>query len=170
MGARTVHRVTAVIAYTDGGCRGNPGIGSWAYLLINAQNGQALARADGEADTTNNRMELSAVLFALRALKNEGTEIEIRSDSTYTIDCCTKWMPGWKSRGWTRKGGPIKNLDLITALDDELVKHVVSFTWVKGHSGDRGNDFVDELLNERMDGLASGGGTAIERKLQWQLG
>ena len=158
-----------VIAYTDGGCRGNPGLGAWAYVLINTSSGHALARAGAEQGTTNNRMELSAVLMALRALRNHNTDLLIRSDSKYTIDSCATWMAGWKARGWRRPTGPLKNVDILKDLDAELAKHAVSFEWVKGHAGDPGNEFVDGLLNESMDAAQAGGDGALERRLEWQL-
>lgn len=157
-----------VIAYTDGGCRGNPGLGAWAYLLINPASGKALARAGAETGTTNNRMELNAVLMALRALKKPGTDLLVRSDSKYTIDSCATWMPGWKKRGWRRPTGELKNVDILKQLDAELAKHQVAFTWVKGHAGDRGNEFVDGLLNESMDAAQAGGDGALERTLSWR--
>lgn len=156
-----------VIAYTDGGCRGNPGLGAWAYLLINPADGKALARAGAERDTTNNRMELSAVLMALRSLRKPGTGLLIRSDSKYTIDACSTWLEGWKRRGWKRPTGPLKNVDILKLLDLELAKHAVSFEWVKGHAGDRGNEFVDALLNECMDAAQAGSDRVLERKLRW---
>lgn len=156
-----------VIAYTDGGCRGNPGPGAWAYLLIQAGTGRAVARAGGERGTTNNRMELSAVIMMLRALRRRGIDLLVRSDSRYTIDCCRTWMPGWKARGWRRKGGELKNVDLLQELDRLLDDHRIAWEWVKGHSGDPGNDLVDGLLNEAMDRLAAGGDPSLERKLTW---
>lgn len=160
----------AVIAYTDGGCRGNPGPGAWAYLIIDASSGRAIKRADAESKTTNNRMELFGVLAVLRALRKPGTAIEVRSDSKYTIDCCSTWMAGWKKRGWTRKGGELKNVDLLKELDAELAKHQVTFQWVKGHAGDPGNEAVDEWLNRSMDALAAGEDTALEAHLTWPVG
>ncbi|MDA3961852.1 MAG: ribonuclease HI [Planctomycetota bacterium] len=154
----------SVLAYTDGGCRGNPGLGAWGYVLINVATGSALARACSEANTTNNRMELAAVLNALCALSKPDTEILIRSDSKYTIDSCSTWLAGWKKRGWKRATGPLKNVDILQQLDVELAKHGVKFEWVKGHAGDRGNEYVDGLLNECMDLGATG---SIERRLQW---
>ena len=157
-----------VIAYTDGGCRGNPGLGAWAYLLIDPARGKALARAGAERGTTNNRMELSAVLMALRALRKHDTELLVRSDSKYTIDSCASWLPGWKARGWKRATGPLKNVDILKDLDAELARHQVRFEWVKGHAGDRGNEYVDALLNESMDAAQAGGDGALERKLAWR--
>ncbi|TVQ90914.1 MAG: ribonuclease HI [Chromatiaceae bacterium] len=156
-----------VIAWTDGGCRGNPGPGAWAFVLVQVHNGRALERAGAEHGTTNNRMELMAVLQALRALAKPGLELLIRSDSRYTIDSCHTWMPGWKARGWQRKGGPLKNLDLLQALDAELARHRVRFDWVKGHGGEAGNEHVDALLNTAMDRLVAGREAAHERRFTW---
>ena len=135
----------SITCYTDGGCRGNPGIGAWAFLLIDDASGQAMECADGESDTTNNRMEMMAVIQALRSLKKEPTKMCIHSDSKYVIDCCSKWMSGWKAKGWKKKGGELKNLDLLKLLDELLSKHQVSWQWVKGHAGDEGNEKADEL-------------------------
>src|SRR5262245_19973061 len=113
-----VARVTDVIAYTDGGCRGNPGgIGAWAVLLIHPKTGRALERAGGERETMNNRMEMQAAIEALGALRRRQTSITIRSDSQYLINCCTKWLPSWKAHGWRRNEGPLKNVDLLQKLD-----------------------------------------------------
>lgn len=158
-----------IIAYTDGGCRGNPGIGAWAYLLIHRPSARALEQADGERQTTNNRMELTAVLKCLQALTRPDTELEIRSDSKYTIDCCEKWLPGWKRNGWRRKGGPLKNVDLLQELDALLARHRVRFRWVKGHAGEVGNEYVDGLLNRAMDQLGRGAPAAHHKRRHFQL-
>lgn len=157
-----------IIAYTDGGCRGNPGPGAWAFVLIDTASGKAFERAGGEAMTTNNRMELSAALEALRALNRDGVPVEIRSDSRYTIDCCSQWMAGWKARGWTKKGGPLKNLDLLQELDAIIPRHTVSWRWVEGHAGEPGNEHVDALLNQAMDRIQRGGTATHQQRLQWQ--
>lgn len=155
--ATAVSAVPELIAYTDGGCRGNPGLGGWGMLLIHVTSGRALARRGGESDTTNNRMELQAVIEALRALKR-GSRIEIRSDSTYVRNVCSRWLPAWKARGWRKKDGePIKNLDQIKQLDALLAQHRVSWQWVRGHSGEPGNEYVDELANRAMDNIHAGG-------------
>ena len=157
-----------VIAYTDGGCRGNPGPGAWAYVLINPRNKLAQEAAGGEQPTTNNRMELQAVLEALRALNKPQLKILIRSDSKYTIDCCSTWMSGWKKRGWTRKGGELKNVDILKELDQALQQHRVTFEWVKGHAGEAGNEHVDELLNQAMDRLKAGKSAAHKDRFTWR--
>jgi ribonuclease HI len=157
-----------VIIYTDGGCRGNPGIGAWAYILIDPRDGKAIERAGAEDPTTNNRMELSAVLFALRSLKRDGLRVLICSDSQYTIKSCSQWLPGWKANGWKRKTGALKNVDLMQAIDQELVRHQPTWKWVKGHAGDPGNEHVDTLLNRAMDARATGATGGHEAKIQWQ--
>lgn len=159
--------IQGLVAYTDGGCRGNPGVGGWAFVLVHRATGSTLERRGGEAETTNNRMEITAALELLRSLKRPGQRLEIRSDSRYLIDLATKWAAGWKRRGWTRKGKePLKNLDLIKPLDALLDTHHVTWTWVAGHSGEPGNDYVDQLANEAMDCLQSGADPALERRLE----
>lgn len=161
--------MSAIICYTDGGCRGNPGIGGWAFLLINPRNGQALEAAGGASETTNNRMEMTAAIKALESLNNGDSSITIHSDSRYLIDCCTKWMPGWKAKGWKKKGGSLKNIDLLQTLDELLQQHQVSWEWVKGHDGDAGNERVDGLANEVMDMIAAGSEPHIKRRLRWPV-
>src|SRR5580658_6708135 len=117
------------LAYSDGGCRGNPGPGGWGMLLINASTRDALERCGGEANTTNNRMELMAAIQVLRALKRPGTSVLIHSDSTYVIKAASEWIPGWKARGWKRKEGPLKNLELLQELDRLLAQHQVTWQW-----------------------------------------
>ena len=157
----------SVICYTDGGCRGNPGIGAWAYLLIDPASGNALEAADGEMKTTNNRMEMSAAIQALRCLKQAGTTIKIYSDSKYLIDCCTQWMAGWKAKGWKKKGGELKNVDLLKQLDELLSQHQVTWQWVKGHDGDPGNEHVDGLANQAMDRIQAGEAAKHQARTTW---
>ena len=156
-----------VVIYTDGGCRGNPGIGAWAYVLIDAKTKRCVERAGAETATTNNRMELQAVLGALQSLKKDGLNLLICSDSQYTIKSCKEWMPGWKRNGWKRKGGELKNVDLMQAIDAELPRHQISWLWVKGHAGDPGNEHVDGLLNKSMDAKAAGEDGVLEGKGMW---
>jgi ribonuclease HI len=157
-----------VIAYTDGGCRGNPGPGGWACLVIDPRTHDALERSGGESDTTNNRMEILAAIMALRALKKPGTDILIYSDSQYVIKSASEWIPGWKARGWKRKDGPLKNVDLLQELDQLLARHRVTWQWVRGHDGNPGNERVDALANEAMDLIAQGGDPTAERRVRWQ--
>jgi ribonuclease HI len=154
-----------LVAYADGGCRGNPGgIGGWGMVLIDTKTGSALEKRGGDPSTTNNRMEMTAAIQALECLKAPGQSIEIRSDSRYLVDMASKWIPGWKRAGWTRKGDePIKNLDLVKRLDALQSAHTVRWTWVKGHSGDPGNDRVDALANAAMDSIKAG------KPADWEL-
>jgi ribonuclease HI len=156
------------IAYTDGGCRGNPGIGGWAYLLIRESSRQATERAHAEPHTTNNRMEMQAAIEALEALEEPGSEVLIVTDSKYLINCCTEWMKGWKAAGWKKKRGPLLNVDLLKQLDALQAKHQVRWRHVAGHSGDPGNDHVDALLNEAMDRLSARRDPSLERALEWK--
>lgn len=153
-----------LIAYADGGCRGNPGPGAWGFLLIDLHSGVALERTGGDRNTTNNRMEISAALGALEALK-QPSAIEIRTDSRYLIDSATKWMAGWKRAGWRRKGNaPVANVELLQRLDVLLAVHQVRWKWVAGHAGEPGNEYVDGLCNTAMDRLIRGGDPASERR------
>ncbi len=157
----------AVVGYTDGGCRGNPGPGAWAFVLIDPATRRALARADGEAGTTNNRMEMMAAIMALKAMRHPTTELILHTDSRYLVDCCTTWLAGWKRRGWRRKDGPLKNVDLLQELDGLLQGRPVRWVWVKGHAGNHGNEFVDALLNQAMDRLQAGTDPATRREFTW---
>jgi ribonuclease HI len=157
-----------VIAFTDGGCRGNPGVGAWAFVLVDIKTRKALERAGGILVTTNNRMEMQAAIEALRAVKpDDGTRVLVVSDSKYLIGCCTEWMAGWKAKGWKRKGDPLKNLDLLQQLDELIAVRNVSFRWVAGHSGHYGNEHVDRLGNEAMDRIELGADPAHERRFDW---
>lgn len=134
--------------FTDGACSGNPGPGGWAYILRHLATGQEKEAAEGEANTTNNRMELTAVVKGLEALKRP-CRVELFTDSVYVGDGMTKWMPKWKSNGWKRKEKgqlkPVKNEELWRRLDELISQHQVSYTRVAGHSGHPENDRCDEL-------------------------
>jgi ribonuclease HI len=156
-----------VIAYTDGGCRGNPGPGAWAFLLIDPTTGQCLERTGGEKLTTNNRMELLGVIEALRAIKNPNQRVRLLSDSLYVIKAASQWMDGWKARGWKRKEGPLKNVDLLQELDALKARHQVDWQWVRGHDGEPGNERVDELTNHGMDRIARGEDPSWECRGTW---
>jgi len=153
-----------IVVYTDGGCRGNPGIGGWGFLLIDRNTQAALERRGGDAHTTNNRMEMTAAIEALNAIRDASQAIEIRSDSRYLVDMCTSWMQGWKARGWKRSSGPVLNLDLVQELDRLLAKYDVSWTWVRGHAGDPGNEHADKLTNDAMNQLAHGEDPRAEQR------
>jgi ribonuclease HI len=136
MGRITIH--------TDGACSGNPGPGGWGAVL--EWNGHRKEMSGAEPDTTNNRMELMAAIRALQAVKGSGKPIRLVTDSTYVKDGLTKWIHGWKKNGWkTAAKKPVKNADLWIELETAAARHVVSWEWVKGHSGDPENDRADEL-------------------------
>jgi ribonuclease HI len=137
-----------VIVHTDGACSGNPGPGGWGAVL---QYGSTIKDLKGgEALTTNNRMELTAAIEALNALKRP-VEVELHTDSVYVKDGLNKWMPGWKKNGWrTSDKKPVKNLALWQALDTAVQRHTIAWKWVKGHNGDAMNERADELANEGM--------------------
>ena len=137
--------------YTDGACRGNPGPGGWAALLIAGTNEREISGA--ETLTTNNRMELTAVIRALEALKRP-VQGNLYTDSQYVRKGVLEWMPQWKARGWkTADKKPVKNQDLWQALDDLVKRHELEWHWVKGHSGNAGNERVDELANRAIDAM-----------------
>ena len=138
-----------VIVYTDGGSRGNPGIGAWGVFIDDNDTKKELSGF--EEMTTNNRMELTAAIEGLSCL-DDGINVTLYTDSKYVKDGITKWIKNWKKNGWkTSAKKPVKNSDLWKKLDNEVNKRAVSWEWVKGHSGDRGNDIADDLCNEEMD-------------------
>jgi ribonuclease HI len=134
--------------FTDGACSGNPGPGGWAFLLRHPASGKELQRSGGERETTNNRMELLAVIRGLEALKRP-TRVELLTDSVYVGKGLSEWLPRWKADGWRRREGKrfkeIKNEDLWRRLDHLLSKHRVQFTHVRGHSGHPENERCDTL-------------------------
>ncbi len=140
-----------VEAYTDGACRGNPGPGGWGVLL--RFNGNEKRLFGGEAQTTNNRMELMAVIQALESL-NKQCKVKLTSDSQYVLKGITEWMDNWKKRGWkTSAKKPVKNVDLWQRLDKSREEHEIEWVWVKGHSGHAENEIADELANQGIDQL-----------------
>ncbi len=137
-----------VTIYTDGACSGNPGPGGWGALLLYGDTEKELT--GGEFNTTNNRMELTAAIEALTALRRRCT-IHLHTDSIYVKDGITKWITGWKAKGWkTAAKKPVKNEDLWKALDAAATKHDIEWKWVKGHAGDPGNERADALANQGM--------------------
>ncbi len=137
-----------ITIYTDGACKGNPGPGGWGALL---QSGDTIRELyGGERETTNNRMEMMAVIEALKALKRP-CKVRLHLDSKYVLQGITEWLPGWKAKGWkTAAKQPVKNVDLWQVLD-ELVNiggHEIEWRWVKGHAGDPGNERADALANK----------------------
>lgn len=139
--------------YTDGSCLGNPGPGGWAALL--SFKGKERMIQGKSKDTTNNRMELTAVIKALDTLK-ESCHIELFTDSKYVMDGAEKWMINWKKKNWMRsKNEPVKNVDLWQALDESMLRHNINWHWVKGHSGHPQNEAVDSAAREQAELLQS---------------
>jgi ribonuclease HI len=141
--------------FTDGACRGNPGPGGWAALLIAGNERKEVCGA--EAKTTNNRMELMAVIAALSALKRRCL-VRLYTDSKYVLQGFTEWLPNWKARGWrTAAREPVKNQDLWEQLDAAAAAQDIEWHWVRGHTGHEGNEYVDQLANRAIDRLLAGG-------------
>ncbi|MDG2091048.1 MAG: ribonuclease HI [Gammaproteobacteria bacterium] len=138
-----------ITIYTDGACRGNPGPGGWGALLEYGDKQRTLH--GGEDPSTNNRMELTAVIKALEVLKSK-CQIELYTDSKYVLKGITEWLPNWKKRNWlTASKKPVQNVDLWKELDALVPEHEINWHWVKGHSGDRGNEMADQLANKGID-------------------
>jgi ribonuclease HI len=147
--------MTKVQIYTDGACRGNPGPGGWAALLIVGDSRKEISGA--ESATTNNRMELLAAISGLGALKRR-CEVDLYTDSKYVLQGITQWLPQWKAKGWrTAARKPVRNQDLWEQLDLAAESQDIIWHWVKGHSGDAGNELVDQLANRAIDRLLAGG-------------
>ena len=141
----------SVQIYTDGACKGNPGPGGWGALMVAGNNQKELW--GGESNTTNNRMELMAVIQALSALKRP-CHVIIHADSQYVLKGITEWLAGWKAKGWkTASKAPVKNVDLWQALDAATQQHQIEWRWVKGHSGHLENELVDALANQGIEEL-----------------
>ncbi|MHA3948017.1 ribonuclease HI [Cellulomonas bogoriensis] len=135
--------------WTDGACKGNPGPGGWGVWMRTAGHERELF--GGEAATTNNRMELTAVIEGLRALTRP-CAVTLHVDSTYVMNGMSRWIVGWKRNGWrTGDKKPVKNKELWQALDAEVARHTVTWVWVKGHSGDVGNERADQLANRGVE-------------------
>ena len=143
--------MTKIEIYTDGACRGNPGPGGWGALLL--CDGREKEICGGEPDTTNNRMEMMAAISALETLKLRSS-VTLYTDSSYVMNGITRWIHGWKQRGWkTAARKPVKNEDLWRRLDSAVSAHDVDWRWVKGHSGVPGNERADQLANLGIDEL-----------------
>lgn len=141
----------AVEIFSDGACRGNPGPGGWGVML--RYNGTEKELYGGEADTTNNRMELMAAIRGLESLKKSSTVI-LTTDSQYVLKGATEWMAGWKRKGWvTAAKKPVKNIDLWQRLESALQPHEVKWRWVRGHTGHAENERADALANRGVDEL-----------------
>ena len=137
-----------VIIHTDGACSGNPGPGGWGATL--AYNGTRKELSGGEAETTNNRMELTGAIMALESIKRP-CKVEMHVDSAYVKDGITKWIHGWKRNGWkTADKKPVKNVELWQRLDKAIAAHNISWHWVKGHAGHSENERADELARAGM--------------------
>jgi ribonuclease HI len=137
-----------VVIYPDGACSGNPGPGGWGAVLRYGDTVKELK--GGEAQTTNNRMELTAATEALNAL-NRRCAVELHTDSQYVKNGLTTWIKGWKKNGWrTADKKPVKNMELWQALDEAVQRHTIDWHWVKGHAGDEWNERADQLANEGM--------------------
>lgn len=140
-----------VTLYTDGACKGNPGAGGWGVVLEYGEHRKELF--GGDVGTTNNRMELMAAIAGLSALKSRCV-VDLYTDSVYLKDGITKWLSNWKSNGWrTAAKKPVANQDLWEQLDQAVSDHQVNWYWVKGHSGDPGNERADELANQGVSSV-----------------
>ena len=157
----TINEVTAgteaggvIEIYTDGACKGNPGVGGWGALLCGG--GKTRELFGGEAHTTNNRMELTAVIRALEALKRR-CRVRLHTDSKYVQQGISEWIHSWKKRGWkTADKKPVKNEDLWRELDVLAAQHDIEWLWVKGHAGHDGNERADELANRGVESVKPG--------------
>ncbi len=149
--SRETKSLRTVELYTDGACSGNPGPGGWAYILRDGPTRTEREASGGEANSTNNRMELTAVIEGLRAL-TRSCRVELYSDSKYVLQGMESWMAGWKKNGWRRKSNgkseEVKNVDLWKALDDLMSKHDIRFHYVPGHAGHPENERCDEMAVE----------------------
>lgn len=145
-----------VILFTDGACSGNPGPGGWGFILRHVPTGKEKISSGAEPDTTNNRMEMSAVIEGLKCLTRP-VYVELVSDSSYVGNGLSKWLPGWKRAGWKLKDGkPIKNLDLWQEMDQLMQIHRIKYTYVKGHAGHPENEKCDQLAVEAYKKLKRG--------------
>jgi ribonuclease HI len=148
------------LVWTDGACSGNPGPGGWAAIVVGPDGAEPVELSGGERHTTNNRMEYTAAIEGLRALP-AGSDVCIVTDSRLMLDSMTKWIAGWKRKGWRTAGGdPVKNQDLVRALDAEIARHArVRWHWVRGH--ETGAEHAHKALNDRADRLAVAAARAV---------
>jgi ribonuclease HI len=146
-------RAGEALIWTDGACSGNPGPGGWAAIVVPAGAGEPVELSGGEPETTNNRMEYTAALEGLRSLP-AGSRVCVVTDSQLMLNSMTTWIAGWKRKGWKTAGGqPVKNQDLVKALDAEIARHAeVRWHWVRGH--ETGSEHAHKALNDRADRLA----------------
>lgn len=139
--------------FTDGACSGNPGPGGWAYLLVHPRTGKQREESGGELDTTNNRMELQAVIEGLTDLTAPSV-VDLYSDSQYVLKGLEAWLDGWIKRGWKTAGKkPVKNVDLWQRLDELRKQHQIRFHWVRGHDGHPENERVDDLAVQAREAI-----------------
>jgi len=145
------NRVLVIDIYTDGACKGNPGPGGWGALLLSGDHSKELF--GGELDTTNNRMEILAAIKALEALKRR-SDVKLHTDSKYVKNGIQTWIHNWKKNGWkTAARKPVKNVELWQRLDKLVTQHEIEWVWVKGHSGNEGNEAADQLANKGVDSI-----------------
>ena len=138
-----------ITIYTDGACSGNPGIGGWGVVIIEDNKNEFFLNG-GDKNTTNNKMELTAVIKGFENL-NDASEVLVKTDSTYVINGITKWLPNWKAKGWINSAKkPVANKDLWEQLESLISNHKVDWLWVKGHSGDDENERADELARKGL--------------------
>lgn len=143
-----------ITIYTDGACKGNPGLGGWGAWITWGEHEKELS--GGALDTTNNRMELTAVIRALEAL-TQACDVTIYTDSVYVQKGMTEWIEGWKKRNWkTASKSPVKNADLWQLLDKQAAQHTLQWVWVKGHAGNVGNERADSLANRGVEEMLRG--------------
>lgn len=151
--------------YTDGACSGNPGPGGWGAVLKSGSREKEIW--GGEPQTTNNRMEILAVIRALEQIKRKGMAIKVYTDSQYVQKGISEWIHGWKARGWMTSGKtPVKNADLWRALDEIAARHSIEWHWIKGHAGHPGNERADALARCGIDAVRSGRAEARSERLQ----
>ncbi len=159
MPAKPVSPEPAVVIYTDGGCEPNPGVGGWGAVLL--YGGHLKEISGGAPETTNNRMELTAAIEALSALKRP-CRIQLYTDSEYVKRGITEWIVSWKKKHWTRREGPVKNVDLWQRLDALVEKHEVEWRWVRGHTGNTYNERCDELAGAAIQALRRGDAVPVK--------
>ncbi|WP_395375289.1 ribonuclease HI [Marinicella sp. W31] len=153
MAVTKAHKIPQVMLFTDGACLGNPGPGGWAALLRFGKKEKLLVGKN--PDTTNNQMEMKAVIEGLKALK-KACEITVFTDSRYVMDGYNQWLPGWKAKNWRNsKKEPVKNKSLWQELDEQAARHKISWQWVKGHSGHPENERVDQAARDAAETLRS---------------
>src|SRR5689334_16893599 len=155
-------RAGEALVWTDGACSGNPGPGGWGAIVVPPDGGEPVELSGGDPATTNNRMEYTAALEALRSLP-AGSRVCVVTDSQLMLNSMTTWIAGWKRKGWKTAGGqPVKNQDLVRALDAEIARHAeVRWHWVRGH--ETGAEHAHKALNDRADRLAVAAAAAAKR-------